>query len=89
MNDFKRPKSLTSVVADHIRKLIINGDLALGTWLTEREMAASLDVSTTPVREAFSKPQTQGLVTLSPSAGVRVFDMNAAKTRDCTGSERS
>ena len=40
-------------VADILRKRIISGDLANGEKLSERQISAELNISTTPVKEAF------------------------------------
>ena len=80
--EFKRPKSLTSVVTEHVRKLIINGVLPLGASISERSIASELQVSKTPVREAFAQLKNEGLITIKPQSGVRVFTLSAREVRD-------
>ena len=61
----------TSVV-DAIRRAIMTGALAPGQRLTEDDLAARLDVSRTPVREALRILQAEGYVVSTPYAGSRV-----------------
>jgi DNA-binding GntR family transcriptional regulator len=46
---------LTDIVLDQIRASIVDGDLPLGSALTERRFAEELKVSKTPVREALAR----------------------------------
>ncbi|QGY33035.1 GntR family transcriptional regulator [Pantoea cypripedii] len=82
MADFERPKSLTALVTDHVRKLIVHGDIPLGAAISERTVAAELNVSKTPVREALAQLSIEGLVTIKPQSGVRVFTLSAREVRE-------
>ncbi|MEI3190540.1 MAG: winged helix-turn-helix domain-containing protein [Lachnospiraceae bacterium] len=53
-------------VADILRKRIISGDLANGEKLSERQISAELNISTTPVKEAFRLLQAEGLIYTLP-----------------------
>lgn len=68
-----RPPSLTATVAERLRQAIIDGDLPLGSELSEIGLAANLGVSRTPVREALAMLQLQGMVTIIPQRGSYVF----------------
>lgn len=59
-------------VYNSIRTMILNGDLAGDTWLRETDLSADLGVSRTPVREAFRRLATEGLVFHEWNRGVRV-----------------
>jgi len=87
--EFERPKSLTSVVTDHVRTMIINGDVPLGSVITERKIAAELNVSKTPVREALAQLRNEGLVTIVPQSGVRVFTLSAREVREICAFRRA
>lgn len=78
----ERPKSLTAIVTDHVRNMIINGDLSLGATLSERSIATDLNVSKTPVREALAQLKNEGLVSIVPQSGVRVFTLSAREVRE-------
>ncbi len=82
MSDFERPPSLSSVVTDHIRSMIIRGDVPLGAAISERSISADLKVSKTPVREALAQLKNEGLVTIVPQSGVRVFTLSARNVRE-------
>lgn len=78
----ERPPSLTSLVTEHIRKLIVRGDLPLGSFISERGISADLNVSKTPVREALAQLKHEGLVTVVPQSGARVFTLSAREVRE-------
>ncbi|MCF1711142.1 GntR family transcriptional regulator [Tabrizicola sp. J26] len=82
MSDFERPPSLSSVVTEHIRTMIIRGDVPLGAAISERGISAELKVSKTPVREALAQLRNEGLVTIVPQSGVRVFTLSAREVRE-------
>lgn len=59
-------------VAQRLRTMIMEGDLAPGTRLNERVLCDLLQVSRTPLREAFKVLASDGLVTLLPNRGAEV-----------------
>ena len=68
---------LRDVVYERLRDGIIDGRHEVGSTLRELEIATSLGVSKTPVREAFAKLATDGLVRLVPYRGAIVTDYQA------------
>lgn len=64
--------SLTSVVHAEIERLILDGELAPGSKLTEAMLAERLGVSRGPIREAFRILEEAGLVRLEKNRGVFV-----------------
>src|SRR5262245_4726210 len=58
----QRPKSLAEQAADQIRARIIRGEFELGAALSETTLATEMGVSKTPIREAFLRLKTEGLV---------------------------
>ncbi|RJG46178.1 GntR family transcriptional regulator [Mesorhizobium sp. DCY119] len=77
----KRPPSLTALATQHIRTMIIKGDIPLGAAISERGISAELKISKTPVREALAQLRQEGLVTIVPQSGVRVFTLSAREVR--------
>jgi DNA-binding GntR family transcriptional regulator len=65
-------------VLTQLRRAILTGELAAGTHLVQADVAATLGVSTTPVREALRDLAGQGLVQLDTHRGavVRRFDQD-------------
>ena len=66
-------QSLATQIASRLRQAIIEGELALGAQIPEESLAQSFGVSRTPVREALSQLQIQGLVHVKPQVGSFVF----------------
>ncbi|SDP72055.1 DNA-binding transcriptional regulator, GntR family [Lentzea jiangxiensis] len=74
------PASRTDFVLESIKEAILHGKLKPGQALVESELAATLNVSKTPVREALKTLAGSGLVVMSPYRGatVRVVDAEMA-----------
>jgi DNA-binding GntR family transcriptional regulator len=68
-----RPTSLTRIVTERLRKAIVEAELGLGEALSEDRLATMLGVSRTPVREALTMLQWQGLINVVPKRGTFVF----------------
>ncbi len=78
----ERPKSLTGLVTDALRQEIVAGDLAPGAALSEVKIATRLEVSRTPVREAFQRLELEGLVHTEPQRGTFVFTLGQKELTD-------
>lgn len=78
MKSFVRPPSLANLVANQLRQEIVDGKLGFGEALSEVTIAKRLEVSRTPVREAFARLELEGLVHSAPQRGTFVFSV----TRD-------
>lgn len=61
------PALLADLVYDRVLALVVSGELAPGEVLREIDIAAWLDVSRTPVREAMRRLSVQGLVVYRPN----------------------
>ena len=66
----RRP--LHNELAERLRHLIVEGDLAPGEKLSERDLCSRFGVSRTPLREALKVLSAEGLVRLIPHRGAAV-----------------
>jgi len=64
-------------VAQRLRAMIVEGELAAGEKLNERELAERLNVSRTPLREALKLLTAEGLVEHLPNRGAIVVQLSA------------
>lgn len=67
--------SLSHQVFDQLEKAIIKGDIPAGTVITESELSARYGVSRTPIREAVSMLEQEGLVDAKHN-GVKVVGIS-------------
>jgi DNA-binding GntR family transcriptional regulator len=69
-------------VAVRLRQRIVEGHLAPGAKLNERELSELLQVSRTPLREAIKMLAAEGLVELLPNRGAAVAQMSEQAVAD-------
>lgn len=80
--------ALSEQVYESLGDAIVDGRLAPGERLSDKELAAALGVSRTPVREALQRLALAGLVEVSPNRFTRVTmvsDEIVAQTLEYTG----
>lgn len=82
MRPIERPRSMTEEVVDRLRRAIVDGDFGLGQELSERQLAETLGVSKTPVREALAQLRMEGLIRIYPQRGAAVFTLSGTEIRD-------
>jgi len=70
-------QSVSDDVADYIRRLVFNGELADGERVPQRQIAEALGVSSVPVREALAGLQREGVVTIEQNRGAFVNGLDA------------
>lgn len=61
-----------------LRRAILSGYLEPMQWLNERELAAEMGVSITPIKEALRRLEAEGLVRTMPRRGTQVTDIAKA-----------
>ena len=66
-------------VGQRLRQLIVEGDIAPGAKLNERELCERLKISRTPLREAIKTLAAEGLVALLPNRGAVAAQMSEAE----------
>jgi DNA-binding GntR family transcriptional regulator len=70
------------LVRDTLRRAILRGALPGGTRLVQADIAARLNVSTTPVREALRDLATEGLIRLDAHRGAIVYEPDLEEVRE-------
>lgn len=77
-----RRKSLSDTTLDLIRTAIYDGDLLPGQRLIEQNLAAQLDVSRGPVRDALRELEREGLIVSRPNRGTYVARLRQSDLRE-------
>ncbi|MCG8477734.1 MAG: GntR family transcriptional regulator [Spirochaetales bacterium] len=57
---------------EHLKTSIIDGSIAQGQWLIERELCEQYSISRTPIREVLFRLESEGLVVQEPTKGFSV-----------------
>ena len=74
--------ALPEQVANHLRDMIVENQFKPGERIRERAIAAELNVSRTPMRDALKVLATEGLVELLPNRGAIVANPGAEDVRE-------
>ena len=82
MEILRQPVNLAESVYYQIRRKILNGKYTSGENLTELEVSKELNVSRTPVREAFKHLESEGLLELRPNRGAVVVGIGRSDIED-------
>lgn len=81
MSNFKikidEPKLLSEDIADSIKTAIIKGKFKPGEKISEGDLAESMGISRTPLREAFRKLENEGFIKIIPRKGAVVANIDA------------
>jgi DNA-binding GntR family transcriptional regulator len=77
-----RGRSAAQVAYDYVKARLLDGRFAGGTLLSENEIAQRLDVSRTPVRQAFVQLEAEGLLELYPRRGALVVPISPSEAED-------
>ncbi|MBS7699758.1 MULTISPECIES: FCD domain-containing protein [unclassified Chelatococcus] len=72
-------KSLVGYVEEELRNALVEGRLEPGTRLVTKELADTLGMSITPVREALVRFAASGILTAEPAQSFRVPALSAAQ----------
>lgn len=78
----QRPKTVQQAVTEAIRNMILNGNLAPGDRIDQDEIAASLGVSRTPIRESLRILEAEGLVNMHPHQRTIVAELSPEELED-------
>ena len=74
--------SKIDMVTAALRSRILSREIGPGTQLRQRDLAAMLNVSVTPVREALRRLESEGLVSYDPHCGATVVEVDAGPTSE-------
>jgi len=75
MKQADKPVVASQRVADVLAQRILSGELRPGERIKQDELAAELEISRIPVRDALRILETRGLVSLKANAGARVTSL--------------
>ncbi|MFC4425743.1 GntR family transcriptional regulator [Deinococcus navajonensis] len=81
-SSFQRPGLVRDGVYGHLRRAVLDGEIAPGERIAEVELGERLGVSRTPIREALMRLTQDGLLVAEANRGVRVRTISAAEARD-------
>ncbi|CAM3368301.1 GntR family transcriptional regulator [Deinococcus saxicola] len=79
---FARPVLVRDGVYEHLRRAVLDGEIAPGERIGEVELGERLGVSRTPIREAIMRLTQDGLLVAEANKGVRVRTVTAQEARD-------
>lgn len=65
-----------------LKDLILQEVFPPGSFLSERQLAARLEMSKTPIRAALERLESEGLVSVSPQQGILVRDISVHEVVD-------
>jgi DNA-binding GntR family transcriptional regulator len=78
----RRAKSLSSLAAEELERMIINGELQAGDRINESTLAQMFGISRGPIREACRSLEKSGLVKVVNNKGVYVREMSVAQAAE-------
>jgi DNA-binding GntR family transcriptional regulator len=76
-----RSTVLHEQVARKLRAMLVEGRIAAGSKLNERELSERLQVSRTPLREAIRQLAAEGLVALKPHRGAVAIELDESEVQ--------
>jgi DNA-binding GntR family transcriptional regulator len=77
-----RDGQLGAMVHERLRSAILSGELAAGSEIAQKDLARSLDVGRTPLREALRVLSEEGLVTAEPNRPVFIAEFSIADVEE-------
>jgi DNA-binding GntR family transcriptional regulator len=77
-----RAPNLTELAYLSVKQHLLNGELVEGSRLTEEALSSQLGISKSPVREALTRLESEGLVVIESRRGAYVRKFSIRETRD-------
>ncbi len=81
-SSLEKPLTLRERIVEFIKDSIISGKLKPGERVPEPEIARSLGISRTPIREAFRQLESEGFITVIPRKGAVVSPITAKDVKE-------
>ncbi|MBI5561119.1 MAG: GntR family transcriptional regulator [Deltaproteobacteria bacterium] len=78
----ERPLTLRERIVEFVKDSVIKGRLKPGERVPEHEIAESLGISRTPIREAFRQLESEGFITVAPRKGAIVSPITPKDVED-------
>lgn len=75
-------KTRTQVVVEVLRERILSGDIVAGKPLRQSALAAELNVSRIPIREALLQLEAEGLVKFEAHKGATAAELSSSQVRE-------
>jgi DNA-binding GntR family transcriptional regulator len=76
-----KQQSIADQVYQHIKDMILSGELAGGDRIPEEKIAGDLGISRTPVREALKRLEAYGLIYIKPRSYAEVAKLDEEEIR--------
>jgi len=80
--DMSASVSLRDLAYARLREALLDGRLAAGSRINERTLATTLGVSTTPIKDALRRLESEGLVVTLPRRGTYVATLDPEDTHE-------
>jgi DNA-binding GntR family transcriptional regulator len=77
-----RIPNLTELAYQSVKQHLLDGSLREGVRLTEESISSQLGISKSPVREALTRLESEGLVCIEPRRGAYVREFSIRETRE-------
>ncbi|CAG9609418.1 GntR family transcriptional regulator [Pseudoneobacillus rhizosphaerae] len=82
--NLKKPNKtfLKDQAYEKIKKLIVNGDLVPGEFLSEGFLSEQLEMSRTPIRSALQRLELDGILRIHPKQGIYICDISVKQINE-------
>jgi DNA-binding GntR family transcriptional regulator len=82
--NLKKPNKtfLKDQAYEEIKKLIVNGDLVPGEFLSEGFLCEQLEMSRTPIRSALQRLELDGILRIHPKQGIYISDISVKQINE-------
>lgn len=78
----EKPQTLRERIVSFVKAAVISGKLKPGERVPEQDIAETLGISRTPIREAFRQLETEGFISITPRKGAVVAPITDKEVRE-------